>query len=355
MHPSSRYVVAKAAMMLTLGGLITTSNLASSQDFDGISPVEADRWMYPFNQTPGFRTGGSVFGFCPYPPTNQVDNRDGQIILAFDTTDIVAPGQGADQYQVDSLVVEITLRGDASGPLDLTPDAWQTYLPSSEEAYQADTDAGRPIEMFAAGFRGDFTRLTWFEEAPFSVGSPFGVNNRIAFAAGFVDEQGTLEDVSSSFNDEVTPTPIAIGDFANVEPGETPLINDVAIFEFDLTVPGAEAWVQESLNEGRLAVAITSLIGAAQGDSTLTQFYLRENQLVIVGVVDPAVISLSGTIGSTCDAPGDLNNDCKIDGSDLGIFLGLWGQGAGSPGDLNGDGAVNGGDLGTILATYGSY
>ena len=219
----------------------------------------------------------------------------------------------------------------------------------------ADTDAGRPIEMFAAGFRYDYTRLTWTEDAPFSEGSPFGTNNRTVFAAGFASEFGDLVDISSSYDEEITPTPLGVATFSDVAVGETPVEGDVATFTIDVDQPGAKAWIGESLDEGRIVFAITSLIPAAQGDSILTQFYLRENPLVMVGVRDSASIQISGEIGDVCDKLGDFNNDCRIDGSDLGSFLGMWGEGAGSPGDLNGDGAVNGGDLGSILANFGSY
>lgn len=341
--------------LIALGAVLTTGGGASAQDFDGITPVEADRWMYPFNATPGVRPGGSVFGYCPFPQDEQVDNRDGQIVVAFDTTGIVPEGQGANRYQVDALVLEITLSGPASGPLDITSDAWQTYLPETAKQYQDDEDAGRPIEMFAAGFRFDYTRTTWTEDAPFSVSSPFGTNNRTVFAAGFEAGSDDLLDISSSYNDQVTPTPLGVATFSNVAAGDVPAEGDVAVFQVDLDQPGAREWVGESLDEGRIVFAVTSLISAAQGDSVLTQFYLRENPLVTVGVRDSATLLLSGTIGDVCDKPTDFNADCKVDGADLGAFLGMWGEGAGSPADVNGDGAVNGGDLGEILATFGSY
>jgi hypothetical protein len=48
---------------------------------------------------------------------------------------------------------------------------------------------------------------------------------------------------------------------------------------------------------------------------------------------------------------GDLNNDGMVDGADLGMLLGGWGN----PGatDLNGDGITDGADLGTLLGNWG--
>lgn len=53
---------------------------------------------------------------------------------------------------------------------------------------------------------------------------------------------------------------------------------------------------------------------------------------------------------------GDLNNDGKVDGGDLGMLLAMWGQcnpGANCAADLNGDGKVDGADLGLMLGAFG--
>ncbi len=48
---------------------------------------------------------------------------------------------------------------------------------------------------------------------------------------------------------------------------------------------------------------------------------------------------------------GDLNDDGRVDGADLGILLSLWGT-SDSLADLDGSGSVDGGDLGLILAFW---
>jgi hypothetical protein len=50
---------------------------------------------------------------------------------------------------------------------------------------------------------------------------------------------------------------------------------------------------------------------------------------------------------------GDLNADGVVNGDDLGMLLGAWGQ-ENSPADLNGDGTVDGIDLGELLANWTS-
>lgn len=69
------------------------------------------------------------------------------------------------------------------------------------------------------------------------------------------------------------------------------------------------------------------------------------------------VLELNGTAvgcgGSAC--PADLNDDNFVNGDDLGILLGAWGQCASStcPADFNEDGFVNGDDLGVMLGAWG--
>lgn len=49
---------------------------------------------------------------------------------------------------------------------------------------------------------------------------------------------------------------------------------------------------------------------------------------------------------------GDLDEDGLVDGADLGVMLGSWGEGA-TIGDLDGDGDVDGADLGLLLGAWG--
>jgi hypothetical protein len=49
---------------------------------------------------------------------------------------------------------------------------------------------------------------------------------------------------------------------------------------------------------------------------------------------------------------GDLSGDGQIDGADLGLLLGDWGE-PDSPADLNNSGGVDGADLGLLLGLWG--
>jgi hypothetical protein len=53
--------------------------------------------------------------------------------------------------------------------------------------------------------------------------------------------------------------------------------------------------------------------------------------------------------------PADLDLSGAVDGADLGLLLGLWGNpNPVHPADLNGDGAIDGADLGFLLASWGA-
>jgi hypothetical protein len=73
-------------------------------------------------------------------------------------------------------------------------------------------------------------------------------------------------------------------------------------------------------------------------------------------------VSASDRVGNTAQSPAsffdvlsslsaDFNNDCVVDGGDLGTLLAAWGN-PGGPEDLNGDGTVDGADLGLLLTQF---
>lgn len=62
------------------------------------------------------------------------------------------------------------------------------------------------------------------------------------------------------------------------------------------------------------------------------------------------------SVGCASNCPADLNNDLFVNGDDLGILLGAWGQCTSSncQADFNQDGFVNGDDLGVMLGAWGA-
>jgi hypothetical protein len=70
------------------------------------------------------------------------------------------------------------------------------------------------------------------------------------------------------------------------------------------------------------------------------------------GVTGSTALTLElAAAGSATGPVGDLNGDGIVNGADLAILLGAWGQ-AGGPADLNGDGLVDGADLSILLSDW---
>ena len=115
----------------------------------------------------------------------------------------------------------------------------------------------------------------------------------------------------------------------------------------------------------------TTGISAYSSALNLTNSGIPLTQELIAGQAYKLVIgSFSATSGSisgslVIDGPaqppasclGDLNDDGSVNGADLGLLLGAWGECPfGTPGclgDLNVDGVVNGADLGLLLGAWG--
>jgi hypothetical protein len=74
----------------------------------------------------------------------------------------------------------------------------------------------------------------------------------------------------------------------------------------------------------------------------------------INGSVVEAGIDNLRCFGLECNSssiPGDLNDDGRVNGADLGLMISAWGTNDPAA-DLNGDGTVNGGDLGLLIANW---
>jgi hypothetical protein len=77
-------------------------------------------------------------------------------------------------------------------------------------------------------------------------------------------------------------------------------------------------------------------------------YYICVGSFSATSVVSGSLF-VDGPQGTAC--PADLNHNGVVDGADLGLLLGNWGNSG--IGDINGDGIVNGADLGTLLGAFG--
>jgi len=315
-----------------------------------------DRWMYPFNPTPGQRPAASTFGVFE---DARFDNRDAQFLVGFDTFGLVPTGEGVNRYQIQEARIRVTVLEGGAFRYDPTYDSYRTYLPTTHPDYLPDADAGRPVELYGVGFRNGFTAATFFETSPHGPALNFGVRN--AFATDFAG--GEPDDVSNNVRFGFETVPFAIGKNAALTPGQFVPSNTHLTFDIDLTNPDALAYLRQSLNEGRLRFIVSSLHPAEDPGIGLLPdrgitinfpiFATRENKFGGDPFFFAPQLHLVVTIADPC--PGDANGDGLVDFNDLSIVLGAFGQsGAGLPGDLNGDGQVDFADLSIVLGNFGT-
>lgn len=314
-----------------------------------------DRWMYPFNTTPGVRGSISVFGNFDDP---DFDNRDGQFILCFNTDGDVPTSLGANAYTITAARVTAMMENQPDIVYDPTEDPWQSYLGEGEAGAIEDADVGRPITMFGVDFRYGFTATTFEEDTEYKPGEPFplGQELRSAYAmsedAAGVAGAGPRIDVSNNTRNEFDPIPFAIGQLPGVNPGDPILLNDVFEFELDVANPLVQAYLREAMDQGVLCLSITSLHFVEVMGGEFPAFYTKENFFVIEGFADAASLELTVEVNDVAN-PADLDGDGSVGPADLAILLGSWGACPGCPADLNGDGAVGPADLAVLLGGWG--
>jgi len=247
-----------------------------------IDPVELDRWMYPFNGTPGTRNLAPTFGAVGSAP--DFDNKDGQVIVAADTAAAGIPaGQGPANY------TDITVRVHAThfqGVFDYDPtyDVWQTYLDPADPQHVPDADAGRPIELYGLRLRNGYADIVTatgaagppdFEETEtYCAGctlTDVAARNVFPFDFGVPDPEG---DVSNNVvrsapltGGGFDPIPWAIGlSTSGLAPGDPVpegtfdvVAGETFEFTVDTSDPDILAYVQEGLDAGVLAFGIVSM------------------------------------------------------------------------------------------------
>ena len=305
-----------------------------------------DRWMYPFNATPGNRPAASTFGIWTGEGPS-FDNFDAQLVIGFDTTTEVPAGT-ASEWQVVSATVTIQVSNTGT-PYDDTVDAYQTFLEPTDSEWIEDVDEGQPIELFGTDYRYGNTAATWAEDAPFGTGDTTALYTRSAYAAGFRD--GELVDVSNHVRERWTPSPFSVGTVPGLENGDLLITDDVFTFEIDVADPNIQGYILDGVDEGLLSFTVASMtIVEFEGDLPFPLFYCKENVAVEFGIASAATLELvlePAAPGNPCD----FNGDGSVDGADLSVLLGSWGT-SDPIADLDGSGLVDGADLSTLLGCW---
>ena len=247
-----------------------------------------DKHMYPFIQDmppAGQRDYASVFGAygaLDNIPGYDFDDRDSQFFIDFDTTGLISPGEGAQNYHISSLEVWIVVQNNLAFTLDTSPDSLHSF-----QNIANDTDQGRPIEIYGVGYRGGFSRETFSQDSPFASGLGYK-NGRNAYAIDF-NSDGATRDVSNNVEEAFQPNPWAIadapgsidyqGNFVSspVAAGSSVPEGTVLRFSINLADPQVRAYVQSGLHAGRLHLMVSSLYNAVQQGSDIPKFYTKES------------------------------------------------------------------------------
>ncbi len=242
-----------------------------------------DKWMY--GNVPG-SIGGTrdtlpVFG---HADTAEDEDRLGQMLVAFQTSAQITPGLAAASYQITRVTLSL-FNSSSNVTYDPTYDSFKSHLGTGDPLYQADADAGRPVELFGVGLRGGFTSLS----GSLSGGTAYGENS--AFGSNTVHGRnaypilfnggGTAVDVSDNVTERFEATPWAIGQIAGLSAGDSVPEGSEYRFTLDLSSAAVRAYLQDSLSSGVLGLMATSLAPVSGQDSTdpYPAFLSRENQI----------------------------------------------------------------------------
>lgn len=335
---------------LLIAGLLAPA--AGAQVIDFASDATLDRWMYPFNGSPGTRLSASTFGA---PRLEGFDDHDAQFIVGFDTESAVPTGLAASQYRVLSLTVTATVSNDSEFRYDPTYDNQNTYQ-NQEGSYPGlvpDADTGRPIHIWGVGYREGYSLATWTETSPFGFNPTFppAQEARTAFMAVF-DSLGNATDATNHLRAEIDLAPMAIGQTGTVSPGALVPFDTTFTFEIDLCDAGTRAYLAQSLSAGEVRFSISSLHsasggkGGGTGDVSYPVWYTRENPIAQILGLMPR-IEMEVRVGPA----GDFNGDGAKNFFDVSSFLGAY-NASDAAADLNGDCAFNFFDVSLFLAQY---
>ncbi|MFM9959076.1 MAG: GC-type dockerin domain-anchored protein [Phycisphaerales bacterium] len=364
---SGQLKVVFTTALVTAGACATRAQVVQ---FNPAAPT-LDRWNYPFDSAPGFSESGATFSALGQEeafPGFSFDQRDGQVLLGWDTNGAIPVGRGTCGYRVRSATVTIAVTGDIPFRYDPTYDERATYLSGG-----VDADLGRPIELYGVGFRngwssgavgfacpgGNTGSFPCYYEGDVNLpGPPFGPailkDLRSVFPTDYLN--AVARDISNNIRDGFDPTRFAVGQIAGVSAGS--YVSDIrdVTFTIDVSHPDVQFYLRNAVNQGRLMLMISSLQPAASvggpGSGEYARFFMKEHPLGnLGGVTRWARLSLDVRVVTLV---ADLNGDGAVNTADLTQFLGQFGKsGNVLTGDLNCDGVVNTADLTRFLGQFG--
>jgi hypothetical protein len=246
-------------LAIFLLSLLPTAN-AIAQPFaiNDTAPI-IERWVYANNAAPCDRPASSVFG--TFGDDAGVDTRHAQHLLGWDTAGWIPTNAGPQKYLVTRCRLILTINRGNLFAYDPTPDDYRTYFETNHPDYLPDTDPGRPVEIFGAGFRHGYTDASFDQCAPFGTNAPA---ERNAYVAAW-STNGVLVDISNNVGKTNSAFPrfevaaFAVGAITNVAPGQIVPTGAKVIFDLNVADPLVLTYVQDALNRGRLRLMVSSL------------------------------------------------------------------------------------------------
>lgn len=363
---------------VVIGTLPFTCAYGSTHDF--LTPTD-DRWQYPFNFSGGGRSTASCFSSLGTgnPSFTGFNDRDGVLIVAWNTTAEIPAGLGAAAYNIESIRVTVTNEPGATWAIDTTPDEWFTFdfnndaqingdgiprgQPGDVDGESSDADAGRALELFGTAFGPTYTPASWNESSPYVGGRETGNLPRDPYPFVFQSGTGTVlhceDNVKGLHNPGVgsfTPTSWAVGVPQGYSPGSQTSAFDV-VFDIDLNLSNGavRGYFQEQLNAGRVFAYITCLADTQQFGSPQGVPSLYNKEAVQQGTQGAKAPKL--TIVLRSGITGDLDANGCVNLNDLTALLAHFGMTSGATladGDTDSDGDVDLSDLAALLGNFGS-
>jgi len=307
-----------------------------------------DRWNYAFNGAPGTRFEMPTFGAI-----DEIghDDHDAQVLLGFDTFGEITSGLGADQYQVLSVTVTMTVANHNGFQYDPTHDTFDTYGVLGEPF---DTDPGRPLNLWLTGYRGGQDQTTYFENSPFGFvpDVPPAQGMRNAFTAVF-DDLGVATDISNNLKEQFEAVPLAIGQTNAINPGDIVPADTEFSWTFTPCQIGVHNELGKMLDLGQIRFSLSSLQAAdggpdGGGEINYPIWYTKENPIAPILGFTPT-LSIQVRVGSA----GDYNGDGSKNFLDVSAFLSDFGNGL-PIADINGDCSFNFLDVSAFLSAFSS-
>lgn len=323
-----------------IAGLCVGAGAASADVVSvGYESPTLDRWMYPFGSQPGREVVAPSFGAILQPG---FDDRDAQFLVGFDTGGQVTPGLQTDQYAVVQARVRVFVSADNQFRYDPTFDSVKSLYVETDPEYVADSDQGKPVELFGVGYRNGWTVDTFLETSPFG-GAPIvppAEGARNVFPARF-DMGGDASDISRQVRDKLDWQPMAIGMNTALTPGQLVPAGTELTFDVALCQPTVREYFQRALQSGKVRLVVSSLSPAqggpsgGTGDPTYPVFFTKENPGAILGGLQ-AKLELVVLMGQLADR----NNDGVVDFTDYLDFLNAF-DAQDPSADYNGDCVVD--------------